>query len=246
MLIDAHIHIQDIGSDVLETLRTSDDLILLSPSVTVENFNKLDQIDLQAIKCVKFIGLHPWYLSDLDGELDHLESALKKNKHCGVGEIGLDKAAKNIDFEVQKKYFIKQLDLAYKHKRPVLIHCVRAWGTLFDILDKHPIDKSTCMLHAFNASMDMLDRFIKLGSFFSLNIKHSLEDENVFVERIRKIPIDRLFLETDYPYMLKCNDYVNTFKNYYKRCSDYLGLEQKDFENQLNKNLLSFTKKIYQ
>lgn len=245
MLIDAHIHIQDLDVRRLEAIKAcKEELTLLSASVDIDNYKNLEQISFSNLSCIKFVGLHPWFLDKAEDDIAMLEDILAKSDKLGVGEIGLDKAAKNVDFALQKKYFIKQLDLAYMYNRPVVIHCVRAWSELVQILSEHPIDKNRCLLHAFSSSVDILKKMDKLGCYISLNIKYKQSHEDKFVDLLRLVDRDRLMLESDYPYMLKSDDYIADFKGFYDSCANILECSSSELKKQLELNLNNYLKII--
>ncbi|MBR0193611.1 MAG: TatD family hydrolase [Thermoguttaceae bacterium] len=149
---------------------------------------------------VPYFGIHPWYVADLsDGWEDRLSAALDQFPAAGVGEIGLD--ALRPDLELQKKVFLAQLELAVALKRPVSIHCVRAWEWVEPLIQRTvgpaglPI-----LLHGFNGSADQALHFIEgLGwnvSFSLTSIRTRLNSPKTR-GLLERLPPDRVLLETD-------------------------------------------------
>jgi TatD DNase family protein len=126
----------------------------------------------------------------------------KSKKVVAIGECGLDyyyrpkgTTKKELFKEEQRKVFIKQLNLAEELDLPVIIHCRAAFDDLFDILSKRKIKG---VLHCFTGSKEEAEKFLSLGLYFGLNgiiFKTNIE------EAIKIIPLDRILLETDCPYL---------------------------------------------
>jgi TatD DNase family protein len=115
-----------------------------------------------------------------------------------VGEIGLDRAAKDKDFALQEHVFSQQYALAEHLARPAMIHCVKAWDKLMAYL-KHKTTPTPFLLHAYSGGADMVPGLAKLGAYFSFD-GHVAEDKR---QKLRKaflsVPKDRLLFETDCP-----------------------------------------------
>jgi TatD DNase family protein len=135
-------------------------------------------------------GIHPW---DANKEiiLSELEQIIA-HKHClAVGECGLDKV-KGPGLPVQKALFEAQLKLALKHQKPVIIHCVKAFDELMEICGPFQ-SKIPLVIHGFHKSAQLAQQLIHKGFYLSLNHSVFKKEEPEF----KKIPVDRIFLETD-------------------------------------------------
>ena len=141
-------------------------------------------------------GLHPWFVEKAgDGWFSALEKLLRGVPSC-VGEIGLDRSA-GADIGLQKTAFQKQLKLAVKLSRPAVIHCVRAWGDLIDILRKeHP---PVFMLHAYGGSPEITSEIARLGGYFSFGTDLLKPKRVRMREALLAAPKDRLLFETEAP-----------------------------------------------
>ena len=134
-------------------------------------------------------GIHPWFLENINDGFDvRLSKILEQNKSAMVGEIGLDKYKPNMDNQIE--VFIKQLEIAIKHKRPVFIHCVGAWDKIFQILKRYKKSELPIMVaHAFNGSIEIVEKLIAgYNIMFSFNRADKI---------IKNIPDDRILVETD-------------------------------------------------
>lgn len=143
------------------------------------------------------VGLHPWHLNtpEENNEMLHmLEDALEFDHVCFVGECGLDKKVA-VDFEEQIRVFRAQVFIAEEFKRPVIIHCVKAYNEIFELHRKlHP--EMPWIMHGYRGNVQTTQLLGKRGIFFSFG--ESLFDENSkSIESLKFLPMERIFFETD-------------------------------------------------
>lgn len=149
------------------------------------------------------LGLHPWWVGHKSVDwYDRLTALLEQHPHAGLGECGLDKGARALHaahFDQQLQAFELQLQLANRLKRPVSIHCVKAYGPVVSALERLRISVPV-VLHAWTGSADMTIRFLKLPSvYFSLNGYITKIPPNRALPMVRAVPLERLLLESDAP-----------------------------------------------
>lgn len=132
-------------------------------------------------------GLHPWQAAT--GVIPSEAEILSAD---AVGEIGLDKACE-VDFEQQRAVFEAQLRLAEQHKKPVVVHCVRAFEEVISALEKFTL--KAVIFHGFIGSQEQAARAVKKGYFLSFGAR--TERSKKTIEALRATPLDRLFVETD-------------------------------------------------
>ena len=141
------------------------------------------------------IGIHPWHIVEdrIDEDLEIIESKLKDKKCLAIGECGLDKRIE-IPMTLQQMVFEKQLALAEKYKKPVVIHCVAAFQEVIAIKKKMAISVPM-IIHGFSKNKETADQLIANGFYISFGkyLLRNPELELVF----KSIPKERLFLETD-------------------------------------------------
>jgi TatD DNase family protein len=142
------------------------------------------------------VGLHPWFLDENDWQ-QHLQqlAIFVQNPNCvAIGECGIDRLIDtNLDF--QKKVFEQQLALAYELKKPVIVHCVRAFEELLAIRKRFAKDL-VLVVHGFNNKATIAQELLKSGCYFSLG-KALLNPQSNAVRLLKKLPLEKLFLETD-------------------------------------------------
>lgn len=144
-------------------------------------------------------GFHPECLegSNLD-DLKIIEEYAKNEKCVAIGEIGLDYHWMSSTKEKQIEYFEKQIELAKELDMPIIVHDREAHGDTLDILKK---TKPKGIVHCFSGSKEMAKEIIKLGMYIGLNGVVTFKNARKSLEVVKEIPIDRLVLETDCPYL---------------------------------------------
>jgi TatD DNase family protein len=141
------------------------------------------------------IGIHPWYIKEewLEADLQIIESKLQEPNCLALGECGLDKRIE-IPLELQQMVFERQLLLAQKQNKPVVIHCVAAFQEV--IATKKRLKITVPMLiHGFSKNKQLAKELIDNGFYISFG-KYLLRNPELEIV-FRSVPNDRFFLETD-------------------------------------------------
>jgi TatD DNase family protein len=161
-------------------------------------------------------GLHPWDAGNRSADwLATLQSHLAAHPRAAVGEIGLDRwildrakpddprlaGLRRAPLEEQGEVFLKQLALAATENRPVTIHCLQAFGALDGLLRHVNTPARGFLLHAYGGPSEMVAPFAERGAYFSFNgafldARHAAQRD-----AFRRVPGDRLLVETDAPAM---------------------------------------------
>jgi TatD DNase family protein len=207
-LYDAHNHLQDERlSPVLE--RICAELPGLGLQLCVVNgTSEKDWPHVEALSkrfawITPAFGLHPWFAKERTATwFDTLRGFLDTNPRACIGEIGLDRWIQDYDIADQEKVFTAQLRLAAERNVAASIHCLKAWGHLNDVLQTNPRPTRGFLLHSYGGSAEMIPTFVKLGAYFSISGYFAHERKAAQREVFKKIPLDRLLVETDAPDML--------------------------------------------
>ncbi len=147
-------------------------------------------------------GIHPWHAHTARfGWQARLQDLLEKYPHASIGECGLDTWVSEPPLEIQRPIFLDQLRLARDLDRPITIHCLKAWGALFDSFAEAP-PPSRFLMHSFNGSIETARRLIPLGAYFSFSGYFLHERKSAVLDVFRQLPRERILLETDAPDML--------------------------------------------
>ncbi|MGN0686540.1 MAG: TatD family hydrolase [Oscillospiraceae bacterium] len=144
-------------------------------------------------------GIHPENCYDLpENWLNRIEQLVSDEKVCALGEIGLDYHYDNTDKVLQAEVFIKQLMLAQKLGKPVIIHSRDACEDTMKILREH---KPNGVLHCFSGSAETAAEVVKLGMYVGFTGVLTFKNAKKALAACEAVPLDRLLLETDCPYM---------------------------------------------
>ncbi|MBI9017994.1 MAG: TatD family hydrolase [Phycisphaerae bacterium] len=204
---DSHLHLQDPVYPLENTAmiqRAIDVNIRLmvcngtSPDDWPAIKNLADKYDF-ILPC---FGVHPWFVQNLP---DNWHDTLKKfltDTPSAIGEIGLDRWKEPFREELRTEVFIRQLDLAIELSRPAIIHCLKAWDQLLAVLKHYSPFENGLLIHAFSGSTEMMHKLLDYNAYFSIAADALRPDRSQLHETLRKIPLDRILVETDSPDML--------------------------------------------
>ncbi len=142
------------------------------------------------------IGLHPWYINEsrVETDLHIIDTAAINDNILAVGETGLDKFAK-APRNLQKYIFGKQVKISEKYRKPLIIHCVGMFNELIRIKKEHSA-ASVWIIHGFNSNLQIARELIKNGFYLSFG-QALLNNRSNAAGILPKIPLDRIFFETD-------------------------------------------------
>lgn len=150
-------------------------------------------------KIIPSFGYHPWYIHERTADwLKNLVRFLDQVPSV-VGEIGLDRWKPGLPYDDQEEVFLAQLQLAAKRNLPVSIHCLQAWGRMFDLLKAGPRPERGFLLHSYGGPKELVKPFADLGAYFSLPGYYAHDRKERQRETFRHIPAERLLIETDAP-----------------------------------------------
>ncbi|MEN6371118.1 MAG: TatD family hydrolase [Armatimonadota bacterium] len=206
-LVDSHVHLQDYGQgiDVSEVVSQAAEAGVATLVCNGTNENDWWTVLDYAGKLpgvLPCLGLHPWFVSERSSGWFSTLEELVRTTNCGIGEIGLDRLYQNIDRPLQEESFRLQLELARRYERPVMVHCVRAWGWLMDVLRSEDSIPQGMLIHSYGGSADLIKPLAEMGAYFSFSGKALFEGHSQSRRSLAAVPIDRLLLETDTPNML--------------------------------------------
>jgi TatD DNase family protein len=171
-------------------------------------------------------GIHPWHVTKINSEeqLLIIEKAASFKNVLAVGEIGLDKLKP--EFELQNLVFNKQVCIANNHQKPIIIHCVKAYAELLELLKAGTI-KVPVIIHRYSGNKTTAEQLIRFDCYLSFG--HELFHTNSKTPHVfRSLPMDRIFLETD--------DSEKTIQAIYQKASDIKELSLKDISESVRIN----------
>lgn len=146
-------------------------------------------------------GIHPWHAHEVaTGWEGRLRDRLERHPLGSVGECGVDQWVSTPPPEVQVPVFAAQVRIARDMKRPLTIHCLKAWGLLLEVFGHEP-PPGRLLMHSFGGSIETARRLLPLGAFFSFSGYFLHPRKHAVLEVFRQLPCDRILLETDAPDM---------------------------------------------
>lgn len=210
---DSHAHYYD-GRFAEETGKSADSLIdaLLEDSVSyIVNVGTSPETSRLAIaqatmheRMYTAVGIHPSdtrFLSDIEDELSDIERLIvdSSSKCVALGEIGLDYHYDSTDKEKQAEYFHRQMQLAEKLRKPVVIHDRDAHGDVMEVIRAYPQVRG--VLHSFSGSPEMAEELVSLGYVISFSGTLTFTNARRPKEVAAILPHDKILIETDCPYL---------------------------------------------
>ena len=147
-------------------------------------------------------GVHPSDTDELNEEnFIWLKGQCKKDKVVAVGEIGLDYHYPDTNKPIQQKWFVRQLQLANEVQLPVIIHSRDAAKDTLDIMKgEAPVEKGG-VIHCYSYTKELARDFLNMGYYFGIGGVLTFKNAKKLREAVEYIPMDRLLIETDSPYL---------------------------------------------
>ncbi len=168
---------------------------LASCGRTIELMNRYDYI-------YGAIGVHPSETAELNDEaFEWLRQQCQLEKCVAVGEIGLDYYWNEPDRELQKEWFRRQLNLAKELAKPVIIHSRDAAKDTVDIMTEEHAEEIGGVIHCYSYTKETAEVFLKMGFYFGIGGVLNFKNAKKLKEAVAYIPLDRIVLETDCPYL---------------------------------------------
>ena len=148
------------------------------------------------------LGYHPHYANDItDADMELLKKQLASECVVAVGECGLDYHYMNSVAENQKPVFRKHLDMASKLQKPVIVHTREAFEDTMSILDEYADNLKRVVFHCFGGDTKQTQAVLDRGFYISFTGIVTFKRSDALREVARMIPLDRLMIETDCPYI---------------------------------------------
>lgn len=204
MFIDTHLHLSykfgDVPSKYIEEAYDNNVKILIVSACDMDAMIESRRLLNEYSSLYYSFGFHPEFASSVsDNDIEYLISRISsdKDKIVAIGEIGLDYHYGKENVDEQKCLFEKQLQIAMDFSLPVIIHSRDAVQDTYDILSKY---KVSGVIHCFSGSLEMAFKYIKLGFYVGIGGVVTFKNSKL-QDVVRNIPLSRIVLETDSPYL---------------------------------------------
>jgi len=210
LIIDTHAHLDDERyfedlDEVLENAKSSGVEGILIPGADIYDLKKAQEIAHTNENIYFAAGVHPYHHKQYNEEI--LRGFLEDEKCIAVGECGLDyyrlpddEEEKKVEKLKQQEIFKKHIALARSVKKPLIVHIRDANDDSKRILLENRASEVGGVLHCYNASEHLLD-LAEEGFYFGIGGVLTFKNAKTLVEVLSKIPLDKLVIETDAPYL---------------------------------------------
>lgn len=207
MIFDSHAHYNDAQFDadrfeLLDTMPEDDVAYIMNVSDSMESVKKILPIAERYPFVFASVGVHPEEVANLtEADMDALKRYAAHPKVKAIGEIGLDYYYDDVPKDVQKKWFARQLELAKEVNLPVIIHDRDAHKDCMDILRAGDVSKTGGIFHCYSGSCEMAKEILDWGMYIAFGGTLTFKNNRRAKEVAKYVPIDRIVLETDCPYL---------------------------------------------
>lgn len=208
-IFETHAHYEDVKFDsdreeLLASLPKQNIEYVINVGSNLETTNKSIELAKQYDYIYAAIGVHPSDVEELDeSSYDVLEKAAKFEKTVAIGEIGLDYYwDKELAVQAkQREWFKRQMLLAKQHNLPVIIHSRDAAEDTMRVMKEVKAEEIPGVIHCYSYSVEMAKEFVKMGYYIGIGGVLTFKNAKKLKEVAAEIPLERILLETDCPYM---------------------------------------------
>ena len=218
MIIDTHCHLDILDyADVNKVISNMEGNIMIASGCNLETNKRVLELVNSYDNIFGTIGIHPNEIDDMNEDnLKFIENNLTNPKIIGIGEIGLDYHYGVENKDIQKEYFVKQISLAKKYKKTIVIHSRDAALETYEVLKEH-LKNNKAVMHCYGYSYEMAERFIELGVKFGIGGVITFKNSEKLKKVVESFDMSYFVLETDSPYLSpeplrgRCNEPKNVF-----------------------------------
>ena len=207
MIFDTHAHYDDEAFDedrdeVLTSLREWGVGTVVNVGASMEGSRRSVSLSEQYEFVYSAVGVHPDEVGELrEEDMEWMREQLQKPKVVAVGEIGLDYYWDKEGHDLQKKWFLRQLELAKELKNPVIIHSREAAADTMELLKANYHGEMPMVMHCYSYSMEMAREYRKMGLYLGIGGVLTFKNAKKLKETVLESPMEYLLLETDCPYL---------------------------------------------
>lgn len=206
MIFDSHAHydshqFDEDRDELLNSMRAHGVGTIVNSAADWDSVTEVVELAQKYPFVYAAVGLHPDEVGALNEErFEYVKSQCQKDKVVAVGEIGLDYYWDNEAHDVQKKWFIRQLELARELNLPVIIHSRDAAEDTLKIMKEYATGLRG-VIHCFSYSKELAREYVKMGFYIGVGGVVTFKNGKKLKEIVEEIPLERILLETDCPYL---------------------------------------------
>ncbi|MDR0879592.1 MAG: TatD family hydrolase [Clostridioides sp.] len=208
MLFDSHAHLNDESFDedrdeLIESLPKNGVDLVVNPASDLETSRTGIQLADKYDFIYAAVGIHPQDVAETEeADIQEIKKMAQENKKVvAIGEIGLDYYYDDVPKDIQRKWLKRQILLANELSLPIIIHDRDAHKDTFDIIKENKSEEIGCVMHCFSGSVELAKEYLKLGCYISIPGTVTFKNSRKVRAVAREIPLDKLLIETDSPYL---------------------------------------------
>lgn len=200
-MIDTHCHIyKEYYNDIESIIKNMENNIIIVSGTNNDNNKEVLELCKKYKNVYGTLGIHPEEIDNIsDDSFEFIEEHINDDKIVAIGEIGLDYYYQNENKEKQKEIFIKQLELAKRYRKPVVIHTRDAMSDTIEIIKNYKELKKD--IHCYSGSVESAIELIKLNCRLGIGGVLTFKNSKKLQDVVENIDIKYLLLETDSPYL---------------------------------------------
>ena len=209
MIFETHAHYDDDRfeedrHEILTSLPEAGIGIVINSGASVESTRDTVELARKYDHVYAAVGVHPSEIAELDEEfMDWMRERASWNKTVAIGEIGLDYYwDKEPEVQERQRYwFARQIELARETGLPIIVHSRDAAADTMKVMKEHHAEEIPGVIHCYSYSKEMAQEFIKMGYYIGVGGVVTFKNAKKLIETVEAIPLERILLETDCPYM---------------------------------------------
>lgn len=208
-IIDSHCHLDSLDyenqhknvDEVIENAKARGVGHFISVCTTLGRFEAMKQLTAHRDEVSLSCGVHPLNVEDEPFDYDKLLSFAQDPKVVAIGETGLDYHYTPETKALQQSIFAQQIEIANKVNKPLIIHTRSARQDTMEMLEQGGAEKCGGVLHCFTEDLAMAKRAMDIGFYISISGIITFRNAEELRDVVRHVPLDRLLVETDSPYL---------------------------------------------
>jgi TatD DNase family protein len=207
MLFDTHAHLDDRKynedrEEIFERAKVAGVELILNVGFDLPSSKRSIQLAEKYPFIYAGVGIHPHDAASMDEKVyQELEELAQHPRVVAIGEMGLDYYRDLSPRDIQAEVFRRQISLAKKVKKPIIIHDRDAHGDIIQIMKEEKVQEVGGVLHCFSGSWEMAKECLKLNFYISIAGPVTFSNAGKLKEIAAQVPLERLLIETDSPYL---------------------------------------------
>ena len=206
MIFDTHAHYDDEQFDIdreelLGKMETEGIGMIVNAGSTIESWDRIKKLTEEYSFMYGSVGVHPDEVGTLNEQsFQRMGELLDCEKIVAVGEIGLDYYWDKEGHDLQRQWFIRQLELAREKNMPVIIHSREAAADTMEIMKQYA-GGMKAVIHCYSYSPEMAREYVKMGYYIGVGGVVTFKNARRLKDTVKEIPLESIVLETDCPYL---------------------------------------------